>query len=108
MAPALDSADSTPPLSLEQQEALLSKAIAALKCKQYEAALPALQQLSNHATRHRYQIKAQMGLVRALTGLGNRPAAIAQCQSLLRSPDPQVQDWAKRTLADLGRLSQLF
>ncbi|NJN04988.1 MAG: hypothetical protein HC816_22375 [Leptolyngbyaceae cyanobacterium RM1_1_2] len=42
------------------------------------------------------------GLVRALTGLGNRPAAIAQCQSLLRSPDPQVQDWAKRTLADLG------
>ncbi|MFE4107101.1 hypothetical protein [Almyronema epifaneia] len=101
MALGSNSADSSSPLSLEQQEALFSEAIAALKQKQYRAACATLQRLLQGASSRRYQLKARMGLVKALAGAGDFTAAIAQCQKLQQSPDSQAQAWAKRTLPDL-------
>lgn len=46
-------------------------------------------------------LQAQIGLVVAYAKSGNIPKAIALCETLTQSQNPQVQQWANRTLKQL-------
>jgi Zn-dependent protease with chaperone function len=78
----------------------LNAGLAALKQKDYATAiaqLEACQTSSNPATR----LKAQMGLIKAYVHIERFEAAIALCQPLCEHANPQVQAWARQTLAEL-------
>lgn len=85
-------------------QASLHKGLAALKQKDYAAAivhLEACQASADDAVR----LKAQMGLVKAYARTHQTEAATALCQPLQDHANPQVQAWAKQTLLELGQPS---
>ncbi|MCU0569152.1 MAG: M48 family metalloprotease [Oculatellaceae cyanobacterium Prado106] len=79
----------------------LAEGMAAMKRKDYGAAIAPLEAVclsSSHATS---VTQAQMALVKAYVRTGKVESAIARCQSLLEHPHPQVKTWATQTYAEL-------
>ena len=102
---------STPPrksASRNSPDDLLQTGLAALKQQDYTSAIQHLSKLSQDpsvtgATR----LKACIGLVKALKGSGQTTAAIALAQKLSTHSHTQVQEWAKKQLAQWEQLPQL-
>jgi hypothetical protein len=88
--------------SASSPETLLQSALIALKQKDYGTAIATFSTLQHHGNASTAQrLKAEMGLVRAYVGQGETATAIALCERLRQRPQPQVQAWASRMLADL-------
>ena len=83
------------------QAAVLQSGLAALKAKQYAAAIAHLESLSGVETSSANRYKAQMGLVRAYASKGEAARAIALCRQLSQSNRRQVRAWATQTLNEL-------
>jgi Zn-dependent protease with chaperone function len=79
----------------------LATGLAALKRKDYSAAIAPLEAVCQTATDVMTLSKAQMGLVKAYAQTGGVKAAIALCRSLVAHPNSRVSAWATRTLKDL-------
>ncbi|ASC74333.1 Zn-dependent Protease domain protein [Halomicronema hongdechloris C2206] len=81
---------------------LFNRGIAALQRQEYTVAIATFTQLqAQFPTLTSYQLKAQMGLVKAYAAQGQHQDAIALCQRLRQSRHPKVQAWAKRVLPQL-------
>ncbi|NET38857.1 MAG: M48 family metalloprotease [Cyanothece sp. SIO1E1] len=87
----------------ESSDASLARGLAALKQKNYGAAIAQLEKVGQITAHPSEQLKAKMGLVIAYEKCGQAQAAIALCQNLRQSHNRQVQAWAQRTLADLAQ-----
>ncbi len=81
----------------------LQAGLAALKQKDYQAAIAQLEacQASPDAT---IQVKAQMGLIKAYKRTQQIDRAIQLCQPLIQHANPQVQTWSQQTLAELTQI----
>lgn len=79
----------------------LEAGLLALKQGDYKTAIAKLEAapLPPH---HPLTAKAQMGLAVAYTRVGEPLRAAALCQTLCQSENPQVNEWATRTLASLA------
>ncbi|MBW4658494.1 MAG: M48 family metalloprotease [Drouetiella hepatica Uher 2000/2452] len=80
----------------------LSAGLAALKQKDYATAIAQLESV-DPSEPHTVQEKAQAALVKAYAQTGQVNRAIALCQTLAQSPNPQVRDWASQTLSHLSQ-----
>ncbi|WP_421658136.1 M48 family metalloprotease [Leptothermofonsia sp. ETS-13] len=76
--------------------------LAAVKQGDYPEAIALLETISLPPN-HPLNLKAQMGLVVAYTRNSNPQKAITLCQTLYKSGDSQVKEWASRTLENLAR-----
>lgn len=85
----------------ESLQASLQTGLAALKQKDYGRAIAYLEacQTSPDAS---IRLKAQMGLIKAYVRTDQIETAQALCKPLCQSPNPQVQAWARQTLAELA------
>lgn len=86
--------DSVPDLSLEA-------GLAALKQGDCPGAIAHLELVCQTQLNQSAQVRAQMGLVVAYERTGEISRAIALCQTLTKSPNPQVREWAIRNQAEL-------
>lgn len=84
-------------------QALLEKGLAAVKQKDYPAAIAQLEAILQMEVGKPIQLKAEMGLVIAYERTGQPEAAIALCQSLAASNNRQARQWAQDTLTDLNQ-----
>ncbi len=82
-------------------QALLEAGLAAVKRKDYLAAIAQLEAILSLEADQPIQLKAKMGLVVAYERTGAPAAAIALCQSLADSTNRQARQWAQDTLIDL-------
>ncbi len=83
-------------------DALLQAGRAALKGRDYGGAVaPLLALVQSQQGTLAQRIQAEMALVQAYRGLGERQQAIAHCQHLSTYPHPQVQTWVRQQLATL-------
>lgn len=82
-------------------QALLQTGLAAVKRKDYWAAIAQLEAILDLKADKPIQLKAEMGLVVAYERTGAPDAAIALCQSLADSSNRQARQWAQGTLTDL-------
>jgi Zn-dependent protease with chaperone function len=83
-------------------EALLQSGLTALKQGTPHQAVALFSQLQDQPkATGRQKLKARMGLVRAYRALGQVTAAKTLCERLRQVSQPQVQQWAERTLAEL-------
>jgi len=78
----------------------LESGLAALKQGDYKTAIAKLDSISLSLA-HPLAPKAQMGLATAYARTEQPLRAAALCQTLRQSDNPQVSDWAKRTLISL-------
>lgn len=85
------------------QNPSLEAGLAALKSKNYRLAIAHLEAICQSATHRTLRIKAQMGLVKAYERVGNFKWAIALCQSLRESSNPEVRQWADHSLVKLNQ-----
>jgi Zn-dependent protease with chaperone function len=91
----------------ESGSSALQLGLAALKRKDYSAAIDHLQTVDSSTTDAAQRLKAQMGLIKAYGSTGKLDRAKALCQPLCHHPQPQIQTWAKQTLTQLEqRLEQ--
>ncbi|MBD2258084.1 M48 family metalloprotease [Pseudanabaena sp. FACHB-2040] len=86
---------------LPSAEELLQTGLQAIKTKDYSAAIAALTALQQANASPSYHLQAQMGLIRAYRHLGEQQTAADLCRPLTSHRNPQVQEWARRTLATL-------
>ncbi len=84
-------------------QALLEKGLAAVKRKDYQAAIAQLEAILKLEVSKPIQLKAKMGLVVAYERIGEPGTAIALCQSLADSNSRQARQWAQDTLTDLSQ-----
>ncbi len=78
----------------------LQSGLDALKQKSYQDAIQLLQafcQNSGEEPESTDYLKAQMGLVKAYQGAGQREDAIALCETLIQNNNSQVRTWASQT-----------
>jgi Zn-dependent protease with chaperone function len=87
--------------SASSQEALQA-GLAALKQKNYREAIAQLESAHRGTTEPAAQLKAQIGLVKAYARISAKERAIALCQPLCNSTNPQVRAWATQTLEQLA------
>ncbi len=87
-------------------EALLQSGLAALKQGKPQQAVTLLSQLQTQpAASSPQKLKARIAMVRAYRALGQVAAAQTLCERLQRVSQPQVQQWATKTLAELADAS---
>ena len=79
----------------------LEAGLSALKQGDYHRAIAQLE-ATPLPPQHPLTAKAQMGLVVAYTRVGEPLRAAALCQTLCQSENPQLSEWATRTLASLA------
>ncbi|NJR66050.1 MAG: M48 family metalloprotease [Leptolyngbyaceae cyanobacterium CRU_2_3] len=87
-------------------QTFLQAGLAALKQKDYATAIAHLEavcQTDPSGIDPVLQARAQAGLVKAYVWQGRIEPAIAICQTLSDSPNPQARTWASQTLVDLHR-----
>lgn len=89
----------------ESIQSTLQAGLSALKQKKYQAAIVQLETVYQAATHVPTLLKAQMGLVKAYAAIGNPDRAVMLCQSLRDQSNPQVNAWARQTLAELEQRS---
>ncbi len=89
--------------STQTAQALLEKGLAAVKQKDYQAAIAQLEAILQMEVGKPIQLKAKMGLVVAYDRIGEPETAIALCQSLADSNSRQARQWAQDTLTDLSQ-----
>ncbi|QZZ21037.1 M48 family metalloprotease [Leptothermofonsia sichuanensis E412] len=98
MPPVPDSSSTPPSHVINDAETGLT----ALKQGDYSQAIARLENLPLPAN-HPLSLKANMGLVVAYTRTGKPHQAISLCQALRQHENPQVKEWATRTLENLTR-----
>ncbi|BAY26399.1 hypothetical protein NIES2100_62140 [Calothrix sp. NIES-2100] len=84
-------------------ELSLEAGLAALKQGNYQTAIAQLEPIASSQKHSNAGLQAQVGLVMAYARTGQVSKAIALCQNLLDSPNPQVQEWAERALEHLKK-----
>ncbi|MFB2981186.1 M48 family metalloprotease [Microseira sp. BLCC-F43] len=75
--------------------------LAALKKGDFNSAIPHLESVCDVEIDPATIVRAQMGLVVAYNSSGNMQKAIALCQHLTTSVNPQVKQWADNKLAEI-------
>jgi Zn-dependent protease with chaperone function len=83
------------------QKLSLEAGLVALKQGNHYAAITHLVPVANSRNQSNTCLQAQVGLVMAYAHTGEISEAIAWCHNLMKSDNPQVQDWAKRALEHL-------
>ena len=78
-------------------DSFLEAGLAALKQGNYPTAIAHLETVCQTQVSVPSQVKAQMGLVVAYERSGKISKAIALCQALVNSTNPQVREWATKT-----------
>ncbi|HEY9736897.1 MAG TPA: M48 family metalloprotease, partial [Trichocoleus sp.] len=84
---------------------LLQRGSQAVQQQDYAGAIAAFEALRHPQVPASYQVKAQIGLIRVYTRLGDGAAAATLCRPLTNHPNPQVKSWAQSTLSTLTRNS---
>ncbi|MGE5658215.1 MAG: M48 family metalloprotease [Actinomycetota bacterium] len=79
----------------------LEAGLAALKAKDYLAAIAHLEPIAETQPNQPSGFQAQMGLVVAYQKTGQVKRAIALCSTLTKNPNEQIKTWADRTLKTL-------
>jgi Zn-dependent protease with chaperone function len=82
----------------------LEAGLAALRCGDYPTAIIHLETVCQIEQNQTSQVKAQMSLVVAYERISEINRAIALCQTLSNSINPQVREWAVRNHARLANL----
>ncbi len=75
----------------------LKAGLAALKQGDYRNAIAQLEAVCQNQPTHSSQVRAQIGLVKAYGSTGEISRAIALCQTLTQSTNPEAREWAVRT-----------
>lgn len=86
---------------LSSQKSSLETGLTALKQGNYYAAITHLTPIASKPEQNNTILQAQVGLVMAYAHTEEIPKAIALCDNLINSSNPQVQEWAKRALEHL-------
>ncbi|MFK0732752.1 MAG: M48 family metalloprotease [Gloeotrichia echinulata GP01] len=81
----------------------LEAGLVALKQGNYQTAIAHLEPVASSQGNSNATLQAQVGLVMAYARSGEAPKAIALCQNLIESHNPQVQEWAQRALEHLTK-----
>jgi Zn-dependent protease with chaperone function len=81
----------------------LEAGLVALKQGNYQAAIAQLEPIASSQKSGTASLQAQVGLVMAYARIGRLSKAIALCQNLLESSNPQVKEWAERALEHLKK-----
>lgn len=84
-------------------DSYLEAGLVALKQGNYQTAIAKLEPVANSQHQGNAGLQAQVGLVMAYARSGQVSKAIALCESLVNSHNPQVQEWAKRALEHLTK-----
>ena len=84
-------------------ESSLETGLSALRCGDYPAAIAHLEAVCQTRLNQTALVRAQMGLVEAYDRTGEIIRAIALCQTLSQSTNPQVSSWALRNQAELTK-----
>ncbi|HLP91116.1 MAG TPA: zinc metalloprotease HtpX [Nostocaceae cyanobacterium] len=79
-------------------ESSLEAGLLAFKQGNYHAAITKLEPIANSQSSQKASLQAQVFLVTAYARTGQVAKAIALCNNLTNSKNPQIQDWAKRAL----------
>ncbi|WP_193193910.1 M48 family metalloprotease [Nostoc sp. MG11] len=87
-------------------ESSLEAGLVALKQGNYQTAIAQLEPIASNQENGTASLQAQVGLVMAYARSGEAPKAIALCQNLTGSNNPQVQEWATRALEHLTKRKQ--
>ncbi|HEY9643625.1 MAG TPA: zinc metalloprotease HtpX [Coleofasciculaceae cyanobacterium] len=87
---------------MTSSQKLLQAGLAALKQKDYSTAIAHLEAVCQSTQEAVLQERAQAGLVKAYVRAGRIDQAIAICQTLAGSSNPQAHAWASQTLSDLA------
>ncbi|MBW4632060.1 MAG: M48 family metalloprotease [Iphinoe sp. HA4291-MV1] len=82
-------------------EPSLEAGLSAVKQGDYQSAIATLEAVAQRVGNSNTLVQAQIGLVVAYAKSGQIPKAIALCETLTQSPNPQVQQWVNRTLEQL-------
>lgn len=85
----------------QSPETPLETGLAALKAKDYQGAIHALQPIVETQPQTALGIRAAMGLVVAYEQMGQPTPAIVLCRTLAQNSHPQVKAWAGKTLVKL-------
>ncbi|OUL22403.1 M48 family metalloprotease [Nostoc sp. 106C] len=81
----------------------LEAGLVALKQGNYQTAIAQLEPVASNQKNDNAGLQARVGLVMAYARSGQVSKAIALCENLLESPNPQVQEWAERALEHLKK-----
>ncbi|WP_017319291.1 M48 family metalloprotease [Mastigocladopsis repens] len=82
-------------------EPSLEAGLSAVKQGDFQSAIATLEAVVAGVGNSNALLQAQIGLVVAYAKSGNIPKAIALCETLTQSQNPQVKQWADRTLEQL-------
>ncbi|RCJ41313.1 Zn-dependent protease with chaperone function [Nostoc minutum NIES-26] len=82
-------------------ESSLEAGLIALKQGNYQTAIAQLEPIATSQGNGTASLQAKVGLVMAYARSGKADKAIALCQSLIDSQNPQVKEWAERALTHL-------
>lgn len=89
-----------------QSEPSLEAGLNILKQGNYQSAIATLKAVAAREGNSNAGLQAQVGLVVAHTRSGNTPEARTLCETLTQSHNPQVREWAQRTLKQLTKSSK--
>ncbi|MDZ8186358.1 MAG: M48 family metalloprotease [Nostoc sp. ChiSLP02] len=81
----------------------LEAGLVALKQGNYQTAIAHLEPIASSESNATANLQARVGLVMAYARTGEVSKAIAFCQNLIESNNPQVQEWATRALEHLTK-----
>ncbi|MBH8577504.1 M48 family metalloprotease [Nostocaceae cyanobacterium CENA369] len=84
-------------------ESSLEAGLVALKQGNYQTAIAHLEPLVSSQGNGTASLQAKVGLVMAYARSGKADKAIALCESLIHSQNPQVKEWAERALTHLTK-----
>ncbi|MBU7585948.1 MAG: M48 family metalloprotease [Nostoc sp. TH1S01] len=84
-------------------ESSLEAGLTALKQGDYQTAIAQLEPVASSKGNSTTSLQARVGLVMAYARIGEARKAIALCQTLRDSQNPQVQEWAERALTHLTK-----
>ncbi|MBE9210014.1 M48 family metalloprotease [Nostoc sp. LEGE 06077] len=87
-------------------ESSLEAGLTALKQGDYKTAIAQLEPVAISKGNSTTSLQARVGLVMAYARTGEARKAIALCQTLRDSQNPQVQEWAERALTHLTKRKQ--
>lgn len=84
-------------------ESALEAGLAALKQGNYQSAIAQLEPIASNQGKGTASLQAKVGLVMAYARCGELKKAIALCQTLTESQNPQVKEWANVALTHLTK-----
>ncbi|AFZ56138.1 M48 family metalloprotease [Anabaena cylindrica FACHB-243] len=85
------------------EKSSLEAGLVALKQGNYYAAITQLEPIAGSQNQSNTCLQAQVGLVMAYARTGEASQAIALCQNLISSGNPEVKEWATRALEHLKK-----